>query len=89
MRQQVKSDPSAIGFLSNYQAGLGGLNVVSYNGVACNLANAKRGHVRRRRTLLRGDEGPCDRPRCDVHLVDRPQQGGARKIISSQWIPIS
>ena len=43
LKQQVENDPNSIGFVSHYQAGLGGVNVVGYNGVACNPANAVSG----------------------------------------------
>ena len=43
LRQAVENDPNGIGFLSNYQAGLGCVNSVAYNGVACNKATATSG----------------------------------------------
>ena len=43
LRQAVENDPNGIGFLSNYQAALGSLNSVAYNGVACNKATATSG----------------------------------------------
>ena len=43
MRQAVESDPSGIGFLSNYQADKGGVNSVGFNGVACNKTTAASG----------------------------------------------
>ncbi len=88
MRQQVKSDPSAIGFLSNYQAGLGGLNVVSYNGVACNLENAKSGAYAGVARFYEVTKGRATGPvAAFISWIDH--SGAARKIISSQWIPIS
>jgi len=43
LKQQVENDPDSIGFVSNYQAGLGGVNVVGYNGVACNESTGTSG----------------------------------------------
>jgi len=43
LKQQVQNDPNSIGFVSNYQADLGGVNSVGYNGVPCNQGTAKSG----------------------------------------------
>ncbi len=43
MRQAVESSPTGIGFVSNFQADKGGLNVASVGGVACNQTTAASG----------------------------------------------
>jgi phosphate transport system substrate-binding protein len=87
LKQQVKNDPNSIGFVSNYQAGLGGVNVVSYNGVACNEANALSGQyagVARFWEVTKGK--PTGAAAAFIGWVD--SSPAARKIISTQWIPI-
>jgi phosphate transport system substrate-binding protein len=87
LRQQVSSDPHAIGFLSNYEANLGGLNVASYNGVGCNLANATSGSyqgVARFYEVTRGRASGA--AATFISWIDHSQ--AARRIISSEWIPI-
>jgi phosphate transport system substrate-binding protein len=88
LRQTVEHDPNAIGFLSNYQAGLGSVKSVSYNGVACNKS-----------TVVSGQYAGLAR----FYEVTRGQAKGfvasfiswitkskaARKIISSQWVPVN
>src|ERR1700685_4010515 len=43
LKQQVENDPASIGFVSNYQAGLGSLNSVAYSGAACNKSTVAAG----------------------------------------------
>ncbi len=69
-RQQVESDPNAIGFLSNYQANKGGLNSVEYNGVACNQTTAAAKAIRRCGGLLRGHQRPRKGSRGGLHQLD-------------------
>jgi phosphate transport system substrate-binding protein len=87
LRQQVKSDPNAIGFLSNYQAALGGLNVVGYNGVACTLANARSGSYTGVARFYEVTKGRASGAAAKfIAWIDASK--AARKIVSSQWIPI-
>jgi phosphate transport system substrate-binding protein len=88
LRQTVEKDPNAIGFLSNYQAGLGSVKSVSYNGVSC-----------RKSTVVSGQYAGV----ALFYEVTRPLPSGvvasfiswitrskaARKIISSQWVPVN
>jgi phosphate transport system substrate-binding protein len=88
LRQTVEHDPNAIGFLSNYQAGLGSVKSVSYNGVSCSKS-----------TVVSGQYAGVAR----FYEVTRPLPSGvvasfiswitkskaARKIISSQWVPVN
>ena len=88
LRQAVENDPNSIGFLSNYQAGLGKLNSVSYNGVACTKATVASGAYAVVARFYEVTKGP---PRgavaAFINWITKSQ--AARKIISSQWIPIS
>ena len=89
LSQAVENDPNWIGFLSNYQAELGWLNSVSYNGVACNKSTVGLRAVRRHRPVLRGDQGHGDRSFVASFINWIAKSAAARKIISSQWVPIT
>jgi phosphate transport system substrate-binding protein len=87
LKQQVENDPNSIGFVSHYQAGLGGVNVVGYNGVACNPANAVSGQyagVARFYEVTKGR--PTGAASAFIGWIE--SSPAARKIISTQWIPI-
>jgi phosphate transport system substrate-binding protein len=88
LKQQVENDPSSIGFVSNYQVQLGGVNSVAFNGVACNQANAISGQyagVARFYEVTKGK--PIGAAASFIGWIEA--SSAARKIISSQWIPIS
>jgi phosphate transport system substrate-binding protein len=88
LRQAVENDPNSIGFLSNYQAGLGALNSVSYNGVGCNKATVTSGQyagVARFYEVTKGHATGA--VGTFINWIRKSQ--AARKIISSQWIPIT
>jgi phosphate transport system substrate-binding protein len=89
LRQAVENDPNAIGFLSNYQAGLGAVNSVGYNGVACNKATATSEQytgVARFNEVTRGPGPPKGFVGSFINWITK--SAAARKIISSQWIPV-
>jgi len=87
MRQQVESDPNAIGFLSNYQANKGGLNSVEFNGVACNQTTAAAGTYGGVAVFFEVTKGPAKGAALSfINWIDR--SAPAKKIIASQWIPI-
>jgi len=88
LRQEVEGDPNAIGFLSNYQAELGAVNSVSYNGVACNKSTVKAGQyagVARFYEVTRG----AAQGFVASFISWITKSAAARKIISSQWIPVT
>jgi phosphate transport system substrate-binding protein len=87
MRQQVESDPNAIGFLSNYQANKGGLNSLSFNGVGCNQTTAASGQYGGVAVFFEVTKGPATGAAAAfINWVDH--SGAAKKIIASQWVPI-
>jgi len=87
MRQAVENAPGGIGFLSNYQADKGGLNSVSYNGVACNKTTAASGQYAGVSVFFEVTKGPASGGAAAfIHWID--QSGAAKKIIASQWVPI-
>ncbi len=84
LRQEVESDPNAIGFLSNYQADKGGVNAVGFNGVACNKIDRRLRPVRRRGPLLRGDQRQGHRRR-----VARSSAGSTNRLQRGRSSPPS
>jgi phosphate transport system substrate-binding protein len=88
LRAEVESDPNAIGFLSNYQAGLGSLNPVSYNGVACNQATVTSGQYAGVARFYEVTRGPAT-SFVGSFISWITKSAAARKIISSQWTPVT
>jgi phosphate transport system substrate-binding protein len=87
MRQSVESAPSGIGFLSNYQADKGGLNSVSLGGVACNKETAASGQYGGVAIFFEVTKGPATGGAAAfINWVDK--SAAAKKIISSEWVPI-
>ncbi len=88
LKQQVENDPNSIGFVSNYQADLGGVNSVGYNGVACSLATAKSGQyagIARFNEVTKGKAKGA----AAAFIGWIRSSPAARKIIASQWIPVA
>ncbi len=87
MRQAVESAGGGIGFLSNYQANKGGLNVADFNGVACNQTTAASGQYAGVAVFFEVTKGPArGAAAAFINWVDK--SSAAHKIIASQWIPI-
>jgi phosphate transport system substrate-binding protein len=87
LRQQVENDPNSIGFLSNYQSDKGGVNAVGLNGVACNRANAVSGQYGGIARFYEVTKGRATGA-ASAFIGWIGKSAAARKIISSQWIPI-
>ncbi|HKH79621.1 MAG TPA: substrate-binding domain-containing protein [Solirubrobacteraceae bacterium] len=88
LRQAVESDPSSIGFLSNYQAALGSLNSVSYNGVACNRSTVASGSYAGIARFYEVTRGPAQSFVASF-ISWITKSAAAHKIIESQWVPIT
>jgi phosphate transport system substrate-binding protein len=88
LRQTVENDPNGIGFLSNYQASLGALNSVSYNGVACNQTTATSGQYAGIARFYEVTKGKATGA-ASAFIGWIEASPVARKIIASQWIPIN
>jgi phosphate transport system substrate-binding protein len=87
LRQQVENDPNSIGFLSNYQSDKGGVNAVGLGGVQCNRANAVSGQyagVARFYEVTKGSATGA----ASAFIGWIEKSAAARKIISTQWIPV-
>jgi phosphate transport system substrate-binding protein len=88
LEQQVESTPGAIGFLSNYRADNGGVNAVGYNGVGCTLANATSGQYSGVARFYEVTKGKATGAASKfISWIDTSK--AAKKIISSEWIPLS
>jgi phosphate transport system substrate-binding protein len=87
MRQAVESAPNGIGFLSNYQAGKGGLNVPAVNGVACNKTTAASGQYPGVAVFFEVTKGRATGAAASfISWIDG--SAAAKKIISSQWVAL-
>jgi phosphate transport system substrate-binding protein len=88
LRQAVQNDPNGIGFLSHYQAGLGSLNTVAYNGVACNRSTVVSGQYAGTARFYEVTRGPAQGFVASfISWITKSK--AARKIISSQWVPVT
>jgi phosphate transport system substrate-binding protein len=87
LRQAVENDPSGIGFLSNYQAGLGALNSVGYNGVPCSQATTTSGQYAGIARFYEVTKGKASGA-ASAFIGWIEASAAARKIIASQWTPI-
>ena len=88
LRQAVENDPGGIGFLSNYQAGLGALNSVGYNGVPCSQATVTSGQYAGIARFYEVTKGKATGA-ASAFIGWIEASVAARKIISSQWTPIT
>src|SRR6476619_2007231 len=88
MRAKVESDPNSIGFVSNYQSDKGTVHAVGLNGVQCNKPNVVSGQyagVARFYEVTKGKaKGAAS---AFIGWIER--SAAAKKIISTQWVPIS
>jgi phosphate transport system substrate-binding protein len=87
LRQAVENDPNGIGFLSNYQAALGSLHSVGYNGVSCNKTSVTSGQYAGIARFYEVTKGKATGA-ASAFIGWIEASAAARKIISSQWIPI-
>jgi phosphate transport system substrate-binding protein len=87
LRQAVESDPNGIGFLSNYQAALGAVNSVGYDGVSCSQTTVTSGQYVGTARFYEVTKGKATGA-ASAFIGWIEASAAARKIISSQWIPI-
>lgn len=87
MRAKVESDPSAIGFVSNYQSDKGTVNAVGYNGVACNHQNVKTGAYTGTARFYEVTKGKASGA-LSSFIGWASKSAAAAKIIDTQWLTI-
>ena len=88
LRQSVENDPNGIGFISNYGASLGAVNSVSYNGVACNKTTVASGQYAGIARFYEVTKGKATGA-ASAFIGWIESSAAARKIISSQWVPVN
>jgi len=87
VKQSVESDPNGIGFVSNYQSDKGGVKTVAINGAACSRSTAISGTypgVARFYEVTKGHATGA----ALAFITWIEKSAAARKVISTQWIPI-
>jgi phosphate transport system substrate-binding protein len=87
VQQQVASDPNAIGFVSDYYA-FTGVHAVGFNGVVPSLATAESGQYQGVSRFYEVSKGRATGATA-AFLGWVTSSAAARKIISSQWLPLS
>lgn len=88
MRTAVSKDPQAIGFLSDYQASLGGVNSVAYNGVPCSRSTVQSGQYAGIARFYEVTRGPAT-SFVGSFINWIAKSAAARRIVSSQWAPVT
>jgi phosphate transport system substrate-binding protein len=87
VQTKVRTDSNAIGFVSF--AFTGGTHPVSYQGVACTLANAKSGQYQGVRNFWMVTKGaPKGAAAKFISWIVSSRNKTAHKIIASDWIPV-
>jgi phosphate transport system substrate-binding protein len=85
----VGADKSAIGFTSFAATLNGGVHTVAYQGIACNLRNAKSGQYAGVRNFWFVTKGiPKGEARKFIEWATKPGNKTVRSIVSSEWIAI-
>jgi phosphate transport system substrate-binding protein len=86
VQQAVQSDRNAIGYVS--LAFTKGTSAVAYNGVACNLRNAKSGQYGGVRNFFMVTRGaPRGATKTWIHWIRTSKV--ARRIIATDWVPLA
>lgn len=88
MRQQVENDPAAIGFVSNYQSDKGTVNAVGLNGTACNKSTVTNGSYTGTARFYEVTKGKATGA-ASAFIGWIEKSAAAKKIISTQWVPVS
>ena len=85
VQQAVQSDPNAVGYVS--LDFVRGTSPSAYNGVGCNLRNAKSGSYGGVRSFYMVTKGPA---RCAVRTFIGWVQGSkaANRIVGTHWVPL-
>jgi phosphate transport system substrate-binding protein len=88
MRQTVENDPSSIGFVSNYQSDKGTVHAVNINGVACNKSTVTSGAYQGTARFYEVTKGKATGA-ASAFIGWIRNSSVARKIISTQWVPVT
>ena len=86
VQQSVKSDPAAVGYVS--LAFTDGVDANPYQGVTCDLRNAKSGAYTGVRSFYMVSRGaPTGEAKKWINWIQNDKK--AEKIISSEWVPLT
>lgn len=86
VQQTVKSDPNGIGYVS--LAFTRGVHTVAYNGVSCNLRNAKSGQYGGVRNFFMVTRGaPTGATKKWIRWVQK--NATAQQIVATDWVPLA
>lgn len=86
VQQTVKSDPNGIGYVS--LAFTRGVHTVAYNGVSCNLRNAKSGQYGGVRNFFMVTRGaPTGATKKWIRWVQKNRT--AQQIVATDWVPLA
>jgi phosphate transport system substrate-binding protein len=88
MRQTVENDPASIGFVSNYQSDKGTVHAVNLNGTACNRSTVTNGSYSGTARFYEVTKGKATGA-ASAFIGWIEKAAAAKKIISTQWVPIS
>jgi phosphate transport system substrate-binding protein len=88
MRQQVENDPNSIGFVSNYQSDKATVHAVSLNGTACNRSTVTSGSYSGTARFYEVTKGKATGA-ASAFIGWIEKAAAAKKIISTQWVPIA
>lgn len=87
VRNKVRTDPNAIGFVSF--AFTQGVNAVGYQGIGCTLRNAKSGQYQGVRNFWVVTKGvPKGEAARFIRWITSSKNKTVRRIVESDWIPI-
>ena len=88
MRQTVENDPNSIGFVSNYQSDKGTVHAVGLNGTACSASTVKSGTYQGTARFYEVTKGKATGA-ASAFIGWIEKSAAARKIISTQWVPVT
>jgi phosphate transport system substrate-binding protein len=88
LRQQVENDPGSIGFVSNYQSDKNTVHAVSLNGIACNRTTVQSGSYTGTARFYEVTKGKATGA-ASAFIGWITHSKVARKIIQTQWVPVT
>jgi phosphate transport system substrate-binding protein len=88
MRQTVENDPNSIGFVSNYQSDKKTVNAVGLNGTPCNASTVKAGSYTGTARFYEVTKGKATGA-ASAFIGWIEKSAAARKIIATQWVPLT
>ena len=88
LQSAMKKDPNGVGFLSDYFALAKGVNAVGYNGTSCSVPNVVSGAYPGSSDFYEVTKGTAS-GQVEAFIYWVQTSSTAKKIIQSNWIPLS